>query len=221
MKKLFLILNVFILFFLFENNCKAQIFRLDSIAGFPDTVQNQQVLSLTVYYSITGATFVGDLAILMNSTQHDSFPDTLIYFPTITLTGNGAVDTLPITYQVNAAELDGGDNIVVVWPSSANGSVNPDSLLFHTVLKNVGIWENERSQVLELYPTPVYDILRLRMSHPEKVEQVRVYDVIGNELMNFNGPINRFRVESLSSGVYFVLVRNKDQSMVVKKFFRE
>ncbi|MEO8086598.1 MAG: T9SS type A sorting domain-containing protein [Bacteroidota bacterium] len=221
MKKLFLILNFFIAFFLFENSTKAQIFSLDSITGFPDTVQNGQILSLNLYYRVTGAPFVGELAILLNSENHDSIVDTLLYFPTITLSGNGAIDSLPFSYTVDAAELDGGDNIVVVWPASANGSVNPDSLLFHTILKNVGISENENRQVVEIYPSPVYDILRLLMSHPEKVEQVRIYDVLGNELMNFNRMVDRFNVESLSSGVYFVIVRNKDQSIVVKKFFRE
>ncbi|CAN5560258.1 hypothetical protein BH11BAC1_BH11BAC1_18850 [soil metagenome] len=221
MKKLFLILNFFILFFLVENTTKAQTLGLDSISGFPDTVQNGQILSLNLYYHVTGGQFVGDLAILLNSENHDSIVDTLLYFPTITLSGNGAIDSLPFSYTVDAAELDGGDNIVVVWPASANGSVNSDSLQFHVILRNVGILENERNQVVQLYPTPVFDILRLRMSHPEKVEQVRVYDVLGNELKNFNGMVDRFSVESLSSGVYFVIVRNKDQSMVVKKFFRE
>jgi len=221
MKKLFLILNFFISFFLFASQTEAQTLSLDSISGFPDSVNNGQQVSMTLWLSVNGFVFQGDLAILMNSVNHDNTPDTLYYNPSDSVGANG-VETLQIVHTFSAAELDGGDNIVVVWPASANGSVNPDSITFqHLVLRNVGISENEKTQVVELYPSPVYDFLRLRMSHPEKVEQVRVLDVLGKELLRFDSAVTRFNISSLNSGVYFVEVLNKDHSKVVKKFFRE
>src|SRR4051812_35254860 len=110
MKKLFFILTYFISFFLIQANSYAQVLSLDSLAGFPDTVQNNQQATMSVWFSDSGTAFIGDIAILMNSVQHDSSPDTLYYNPQDTISGNGAIDTVVFTYTFSAADLDGGDN---------------------------------------------------------------------------------------------------------------
>ncbi len=220
MKKLLFILTFSFLTFRAAIICQGQVLSIDSILGFPDTVQDNQQVSMTFRLSTNGTAFVGDLAILMNSTQHDSTPDTLYYNVNDSIGGNGFVDSLIVSYTFRASNLDGGDNIVVVWPASSQASVNSDSLQFHVVLTNVGIAEVQDAQSIQLFQIPSSDFISLRITHPEKVEQVRVLDVIGNVVMSFNYPVKQFPVHLLSSGIYFAEVRNKDGSHVIRKFFR-
>jgi len=222
MKKLFFIFLLCTPFFFIEQNASAQTLRLDSVVGWPGFVIDSQVVGLQLFISNTGGTnFMGDLAILMNSTQHDTVPDTLYYDPNDTIPGNAFYDTIEITHTFNAADLDDGDNIVVVWPASSQVSVIQDSLHFNLYFNHMGVEENGSPQTVQLFPNPSGEIVHLRIAYPEKVEQVRVYDVLGEDLLIFDSGVSRFNVASLSSGVYFVEVRNKDHSMVVKKFFRD
>ena len=220
MKKLLFILTFFFLTFPAAIICQGQVLSLDSVIGFPDTVQDNQQVTMTFRLSTNGTAFVGDLAILMNSTQHDSTPDTLYYNINDSIGGNGFIDSLVVPYTFRASDLDGGDNIVVVWPASSQASVNSDSLQFHVVLINVGIAEVHDAQSVKLFQNPSSDFISLLITHPEKVEQVRVLDVIGNIVMTFDHPVTQFPVLSLSSGIYFAEVNNKDGSHIIRKFFR-
>jgi hypothetical protein len=222
MKKLFFLLTLSIALFRFAENACAQTLTLDSIVGFPDSVFDNEQRGMSLRLTVTGGTeFTGDLAILMNAPQHDTVADTLYYIQADTISANGFVDSIQITYVFSAADLDGGDNIVVVWPVSQQGMVNPDSLLFHIVLKPSGTGDLEHLQAIHLYPNPSSDFLFLKYTHPEKVEQVRVFDMVGKEIFTFNEAVSRFSVEMLCSGVYFVEVKNKDHSVIAEKFFRE
>ena len=112
---------------------------------------------------------------------------------------------------------------MVVWPSSAQSplAVNNDSLTFNLFFLNTGIEENERQQALFIYPNPSGGIIRFQWAEPEKVEQVRIFDVLGNEVLLDKKAILEADIRSFSSGLYFIDVTNKDGSHVVSKFFRE
>lgn len=222
MKKLFFSLMCIAAFFRFAGTANAQTLSLDSIAGFPDSVQDNQMVSMILKVSVSGGTqFTGDLVILMNAVNHDSIPDTLYYNPIDTVNGNGFVDSIPIEATFRAADLDGGDNIVVVWPSSQQSSVNSDSLTFHLVLWSDGVVELEKAGLITLFPNPSRSFLSIRYVYPEKVEQVRVFDVLGHDVRLLQGAVSKINTESLCSGIYFVEVKNRDHSSIVKKFFRE
>ncbi len=221
MKKLLLILIISANIFLIGSTCNAQSLRVDSIIGFPDTVIDNQQVAMSILLSNSGGTvFVGDLAVLMKA-QNDSTPDTLYYSPQDSIGGNFFYDTLNVTHTFRAADFDGGDNIVVVWPASSQVSVVHDSLTLHLYFNNVGIEENKMLQTVQLFPNPSAVFIKLRIAHPEKVEGVRVFDVLGNQLLVFSGAVSRFNIQSLSTGIYFVEVRNNDHSMIVEKFFRQ
>jgi hypothetical protein len=221
MKKLFFIFTLAVLFF--SGKIRAQSLTLDTIAGFPDSVFDGQVIPLTLVVSNGGGTFFNsDLAILIHSDSSASQPDTMFYDTSYQLS-NTLTDSIHITYTFNAADFEAGDNIVVVWPVStqAPSMIDQDSLVFFLKFKNVGIGTIHYSAHIDLYPNPSGSQLHLRYSNPEKVEQVRVLDILGKELLHFDAVITRFNTMQLASGLYFVEVINKDGSHIVKKFFRE
>ncbi len=224
MKKILLILTLLASVFINSKSVNAQTLRLDSIIGFPDTVFQQQVVSMELLISNSGGfLFSGDLLVLMHSLGDSTGADTLYFNATYSISGNTFYDTIQITHTFNAAELDAGDNIVVVWPSSAQSplAVNNDSLTFNVFFLNTGIEENERQQALFIYPNPSGGIIHIVWTDSEKVEQVRIFDAIGAELLFYRKAINEADIRSFSSGLYFIDVINKDGSHVVSKFFRE
>ncbi|MCX6273809.1 MAG: T9SS type A sorting domain-containing protein [Bacteroidetes bacterium] len=224
MKKILFILTLLASVFLISKSATAQTLRLDSIIGFPDTVSEQQVVNMSLLISNSGGfLFNGDLLVLMHSLGDSTGADTLYYNANYSISGNTFYDTVQITHTFNAAELDAGDNIVVVWPSSAQSplAVNNDSLTFNLFFLNTGIEENERQQALFIYPNPSGGIIRFQWADPEKVEQVRIFDVLGKEILLEKKAIPEADIRSFSSGLYFIDVTNKDGSHLVSKFFRE
>jgi hypothetical protein len=225
MKKIFLILTLsFSVAFLSVRSVHAQVLSLDSIVGFPDTVENNMTVTMTLLISNSGGiVYNSDLAILMNTLGGDTLADTIYYNGQYTLSGNTFGDTVSINYTFDAADYDAGDNIVVVWPVSAQLpiAVVTDSLTFDVWFNNVGIGENQSLQSIRLYPNPSSENISLFTSHPEKVEHVRVVDLIGNVLKVVEGPVTRFSIAFLPRGIYFVEVRNKDGSCTVRKFLKQ
>jgi hypothetical protein len=223
MKKLFFIFTATVSIFFSARTALAQSIRLDNIAPFPDTVIAGEVVNMTLYISNNGGTtFNSDLAVLIHSDSSVNPPDTMFYDSSYQLT-NAVTDTIGITYTFNAADFEAGDNIVVVWPvsSQASAMVDPDSLVFTLIVLPNGIATNIIQPVAELFPNPAKDMIRIRFSHPEKVEQVRVFDMLGIELLRFGGVVTEISTQSLQAGVYVIEVLNKDRSVIVKKFLRE
>jgi hypothetical protein len=222
MKQLFFIFVFCIQIFFLSANTNAQSLRVDSIIGWPEIVTDSQAVTMSILISNGGGTvFMGDLAILMNIPANDSTPDTLYYNPADTVMGNSFYDTITVTHTFYAADMDAGDNIVVVWPSSSQSAVVHDSLYLHLIFNNIGIYENERILSLQLYPNPSGGNIHLRIAHAEKVEQVRVLDILGKEIFSFGEAVSSINVASLVEGIYFVEVKDRDGGLVVKKFFRK
>lgn len=224
MKKILFILTLIFSVFLSEKNASAQTLRLDTIIGLPDTVSQQQVVTLSLLISNSGGfLFNGDLLVLMHALGDTTGADTLFYDSNYSISGNTFYDTIEVAHTFDAAELDAGDNIVVVWPSSAQSplAVNNDSLTFNIFFLNTGIRENGLLVALHVYPNPSGGIIRIQWSDPEKIEQVRIMDILGNEVLRFEKAFFEADVRSFSSGLYLLEVQYRDGSHVVYKFFRE
>jgi hypothetical protein len=224
MKKLFFIPVLLLSFFFNSRIVSAQSLSLDTIFGFPDTVvASQQVQVSIIMVKSGGAFFSGDLSIQMHSVNSVADIDTIFRDTSYSLSGNTFGDTISLTVDLNETNLDADENIVVVWPSSSSIplEVDNDSLVFGVFLKNVGVAENAFKQSILLFPNPSHSILQLFFAYPEKVEQVRVLDILGKEILNFDKAIHSVNVEDLDVGIYFVEVKSRDGGVIVKKFFRD
>lgn len=224
MKKLFFITVLILSFFFNPRIISAQTLSLDTIDGIPDTIYTSQQLQLgIIMVKSGGAFFSGDLSIQMHSVGTVSEIDTIFRDSLYNLSGNTFGDTINLTVDFNETNLDAGDNIVVVWPASASipMEVDNDSVVYGVFLKGVGIQENEFRQSMLLYPNPSHSSLQLFFGYPEKVEQVRVLDVLGQEIFRFNEAVHRFNVGVLDNGIYFVEVKSRGGGVIVKKFFKD
>ena len=224
MKKILFALTFSVSVFIIANSASAQTLRLDSIIGFPDTISNLQVVNMDLLISNSGGfLFSDDLLVLMHAVGDSTGADTLYYNPSYVISGNTFYDTVHITHTFDAAELDAGDNIVVVWPSSSQMplAVNNDSLTINVFFLNTRIDENENKHPLFVYPNPSGGYIRIKWSNPENIEQVSIFNILGVEMKRFDKTFDEADIRSFHSGLYLIEVLNKDGSHVVSKFFKE
>ena len=198
--------------FLFQPTGSHAQFRLfvDSIDGIVNPVVegDPYTLSFHVQRSDSDATtFFGDVFILIRS-ESVGLTDTMGIFTQITLPQYGDT-TLIDTFTFESSSFDGGDNIVVVWPASTT-SITPDTLHTHVNFSSISVEEYDPRQLFTLFPNPASRFLNLRYTDPEKVEQVRVSDILGKDLLAFGQAVSTVDIRPLASGIYFIEVRHKN-----------
>jgi hypothetical protein len=90
---------------------------------------------------------------------------------------------------------------------------------------NTGI-ANESSIIntkMAVYPNPASDVLNININNASfKNSNISIYNISGNEVMNtsMNGASTQLNIESLSSGVYFVKVKNENGFDRTVKFIK-
>jgi hypothetical protein len=86
--------------------------------------------------------------------------------------------------------------------------------------------ENENSIIntkMAVYPNPASDVLNISISNANfKNSSISIYNVSGSELLNstMNGASAQLNIEALSSGVYFVKVKNENGFDRTVKFIK-
>jgi hypothetical protein len=86
--------------------------------------------------------------------------------------------------------------------------------------------ENENSIIntkMAVYPNPASDVLNISISNANfKNSSISIYNVSGSELLNstMNGASTQLNIEALSSGVYFVKVKNENGFDRTVKFIK-
>jgi len=93
-------------------------------------------------------------------------------------------------------------------------------LFYNKVLTNIDENKQVPSQISALYPNPVFDISRIEFPNKNDEYSISVYNTVGElikneKVNNGNYMINR---NDLPSGVYFLLVRNKNEFIGAQKF---
>jgi hypothetical protein len=227
MKKVFYLL-IIIGLFLFQSHsssgqARLHIVQIDSFPVFPgDTAYEGQVYhNIRIVVKNVGTNnFFGDIHVFLYSQSLGvSALDTLRddpFHPNYLL-GPGDSVSLPANplYTFRSIHYAAGDNIVVVWPYS--GATNFDTYLTRIYLSLVlGIREPEEAGI-SIYPNPVSEILRLNYLDENKVEEVRIYDLVGREIFNVNKAIEQIDLKGFDPGIYFVELSLKDGRRLSKK----
>ena len=76
---------------------------------------------------------------------------------------------------------------------------------------------------MSVYPNPASDVLNININNASfKNSNISIYNISGNEVMNtsMNGASTQLNIESLSSGVYFVKVKNENGFDRTVKFIK-
>ncbi|MCF6130105.1 T9SS type A sorting domain-containing protein [Flavobacterium sp. AS60] len=101
---------------------------------------------------------------------------------------------------------------IVVIPSVAAGAHtitkgNTTNLYYIKTEYTLGLGENPNQQKLVLYPNPVTNTLNITTSDSEIIQNVAVYNLLGQQVKNSIGDIRSIDMGGLGKGTYFVKVQ--------------
>jgi hypothetical protein len=217
------------------NFCIAQtgLFVNDSTVYF-DTDTTSQNSTITIYVAVvnppSSANFTGNITIdIYNDSsgtggfgaliQVDSF-----YIQNATLTTADTVYTSDSLF-INPDEFRSGINTVVIWPRTTTTSMfsTLDSARYSIfVINDLSSKEITKLEKLIVYPNPFSSKIWFTGLNQNGIEQVRVLDVLGKELLSIQvdgkTPLD---LSNLSAGVYFIKMQSKDGKQIIIKTIKE
>ncbi|GGB66257.1 hypothetical protein GCM10007424_02760 [Flavobacterium suaedae] len=91
-------------------------------------------------------------------------------------------------------------------------TIDGDSLAEDCTATTVSFTEEQ----LLLYPNPVNDILHIEVKSAVQLEEVKVYNLQGSQLMSLNQNFENISTESLSSGIYILSIQTNKGSAEYK-----
>jgi len=68
----------------------------------------------------------------------------------------------------------------------------------------------------QVYPVPARDILNIKSSH--SIEQVAVFNLLGQQVLNQNKNTERINIAYLNNGIYILKIQTEDGLSITKKF---
>ena len=104
-------------------------------------------------------------------------------------------------------------------PSQQNGWFQ-DPWTDYSLDCNLGIEENNLNTLLNLYPNPVKDILRIDNRNSLKINAVNVYDILGRQIISLKDNFDQIDISFLNSGILFVEFETEIGN-ITKKIIKE
>ncbi len=195
--------------------------RVSALINWPDTVYNNQNVQVgAIVENIGTVAYQGPLQIVL---QTDSGTFSYLYFnqsnSVLILPGDTLQFSPPNGYIFDSTVFRPGNNVVVVWPYSAQ-SIQVDTFSIDTYFINSqfqGIPESGRIKGLRVYPNPALDFTYIQ-SPANGLEGVRIFSITGQE-MKFvpgNGSARlELPIADLPSGMYLIeiIAVNKERNV--------
>jgi hypothetical protein len=116
-------------------------------------------------------------------------------------TSNGQQLIVPVPFPVAAIEFDPERHLI-----SANSTVNLGSADF------------DLESAIAIYPNPSSDVLHIQMPITTNLQNVIIYNNLGQKVMEHSGP--DFSVSNLSAGVHYIDIQTADGTFH-KKFIKK
>ena len=103
--------------------------------------------------------------------------------------------------------LDGNDEAMLTEDGNVSFSAGPNGLKEGLV------------SLLKVYPNPAKDIVEVSNPNALKINQVRIFSISGQELINQEVSDTNFKIstQNLSNGVYFLQFENQSKIIGIKK----
>ena len=189
--------------------------RVDSISGIPlgpnDTAFEAASYNVQIYISnLDSADFMDTLDVFLQVSDTTFQRDTLFMDTVPVSIQAGNSNTLQrFNYQLRPVHFDDGDNIVVVWPQTRSvAPITTDSItfnvFFYSLVMDVG--DNPVQKLLTLHPNPSKDFLMLGTAKNVIIQQVRILDLTGKEIIRNTKCDTLIPTSGLSPGIYLVQV---------------
>lgn len=154
-------------------------------------------------YAIDGAVFT--TSDTSSGVQFSAFTDTL---------NSGDTVASFITVHVSGPQFISGPSVVVIWPIATN-SYALDSLVLHlqVLLPNgiAGIDEDKINAFI------INNSLMIASENEIHLKRVRIYDVLGQEVLDKQNPSNNIPLPEMNTGIYFAeIIYNNNQRKVFR-----
>lgn len=201
--------------------------RIQTLRNWPDTAWHNLVLPVgAVVENIGNTAYYGPVQVILKT---DPTTFSYLYFNTsfnVTLLPGDTVALYPpLGYLFDSSVFKPGNNVVVVWPHSAQTSVIVDSSyvnLFFDVNTFQGIDQPLGISGLRIFPNPAMD--KVWIESPDViVERVRILDLSGREIDGRN-EVDNHRMElpvfDLPAGVYLIEVYGAGGKRSLYKLYR-
>ncbi|MES2621412.1 MAG: T9SS type A sorting domain-containing protein [Bacteroidota bacterium] len=154
--------------------------------------------------------------------------DTTVYTTSNTTSGFGyttSTDTIPpfdtiaksITGYVRLPAFKTGPSVVVIWPI-ANGAVATDSLTFNILIGRPQGIEETDTERLQLWV--MNSLLHIKRDAEIQLKQVRIYDLLGKEILNRQNPADNIPLPQTAKGIYLAEVIYNDNQRKLFRFYR-
>ena len=103
--------------------------------------------------------------------------------------------------------IDGSDNI-----STASSAITVNT-------SSTGTGSIEDAKALQLYPSPVKDVLTIKTKLT--ISSVEVYSLRGNKVLSINKSVDKIDMSSLAGGVYVISINFTDKTNFTSKIVKE
>ena len=124
-------------------------------------------------------------------------------------------DTVRLNYITNTDVAISNGNVYVVWQDDNSGTVKFRKGTFTPVNSSINkIQENRFS----IYPNPVTSELNIQLS-VNKIFEIEIINSLGNTIIKTKN-VNNIDVSALSNGIYFIMLKNKDD-LFIQRFIKQ
>ncbi|WP_395052006.1 T9SS type A sorting domain-containing protein [Flavobacterium sp.] len=127
-------------------------------------------------------------------------------------------DKILTSYASNLAIKN--DGTMLAWGNNSSGQLANGSILTSVTPAvincpiSLAVNQNETNQVFKLYPNPVIDFLNIE--NVEKIDQISIVTMLGQEIKIINNPENKIDVSNLEKGVYVLKIKTETGNKVFK-----
>ena len=197
-----------------------------SISGWPDTAHCYSLVSgINITLKNTDSNFLsmGQFSILLkNADSNLSHVDTLISNFSDSLSPMQTRAYQVTNYSFTPAAYNAGHDVVIVWPIS-NSAAHVDSLRDSTYFVcTAGILDNRNEKPFNIFPNPAKEVLYFQFNDAKTaLKEVRIFDIIGQEINRYHPTQNSVPINTLSHGFYSIEFLLKDGTILREKFVKE
>ena len=229
MKKVRNLLLILIASFFLQPATGQTIFHIELDSAFalpPDSTALGSTFQIQIYLTNEGSNFNGiiDLAYTADTAGVDigsSATSGFEYQPINTSIDSAATDTVALIAHVSQPAFKAGPSVVVIWPIATAGTlIARDSLRF-----NIRILEDpagiDEADAKKLRAFILNNQLYLQKQGEIQLKRVRIYDILGKEILSLANPADRTNLPQMNTGIYLAEITYNDNKRMVFRFYNE
>jgi hypothetical protein len=113
--------------------------------------------------------------------------------------------------------------VIIRWPSGIVDTIlnpTPNQTLTVNEGATLGLSENNSNQ-FALYPNPVSDIINIQLREMQELTDAKIYDINGRMVSNPKIKDNKMNVESLTTGIYILILQDISGNKFSQKFIKQ